>query len=173
MISIHAPAKGATPQSCRKPVRSVFQSTLPRRERRKGAKSAPHRQISIHAPAKGATACRPYPRHSDGISIHAPAKGATLFSLACLSLLGFQSTLPRRERPYHLAQLVYDKLFQSTLPRRERPFPTLTISPCDEISIHAPAKGATLLKLTFLFRYIFQSTLPRRERPSSAQAQTV
>ena len=33
------------------------------------------------------------------------------------------------------------------------------------VSIHAPAKGATLLSISFLFLESFQSTLPRRERP--------
>ena len=32
------------------------------------------------------------------------------------------------------------------------------------ISIHAPAKGATQIKLSNLNHIIFQSTLPRRER---------
>ena len=36
-------------------------------------------------------------------------------------------------------------IFQSTLPRRERPFPSITIMFAPAISIHAPAKGATKL----------------------------
>ena len=53
--------------------------------------------------------------------------------------------------------------FQSTLPRGERPG---GLNPGDmfEISIHAPARGATHLPKT-LFRFgAFQSTLPRGER---------
>ena len=78
-ISIHAPAKGAT---CK--IKKADCDCL---------------RISIHAPAKGATLppilCSPYFM----ISIHAPAKGATcsFFPSAC-ARLGFQSTLPRRER---------------------------------------------------------------------------
>ena len=60
VISIHAPAKGAT---------------------RNGLFAKKYFMISIHAPAKGAT----LPDHSDGIfieiSIHAPAKGATRYTV--------------------------------------------------------------------------------------------
>ena len=55
-ISIHAPAKGATTPFCLMIFARSFQSTLPRRERRKRrVKRAVVREISIHAPAKGAT----------------------------------------------------------------------------------------------------------------------
>ena len=56
-ISIHAPAKGATSTTVPVSMLMLFQSTLPRRERRASQvaiESLP--QISIHAPAKGATA---------------------------------------------------------------------------------------------------------------------
>ena len=56
MISIHAPAKGAT-------------SSLPQKTR--------GNKISIHAPAKGATAFKFCFQAIPIISIHAPAKGAT------------------------------------------------------------------------------------------------
>ena len=55
----------------------------------------------------------------------------------------FQSTLPRRERHQTWQQANGKPVFQSTLPRRERQLflalPFLLLS----ISIHAPAKGAT------------------------------
>ena len=57
MISIHAPAKGAT-------LRLLDQKSI-------------RQKISIHAPAKGATKPRCYFFAGQGISIHAPAKGAT------------------------------------------------------------------------------------------------
>ena len=56
MVSIHAPAKGAT------------------RYRPKGR--APS-EVSIHAPAKGATTAPPSSGVTRAVSIHAPAKGAT------------------------------------------------------------------------------------------------
>ena len=55
-ISIHAPAKGATLQDHYDDYVTIFQSTLPRRERRDRGRCVHHRNgISIHAPAKGAT----------------------------------------------------------------------------------------------------------------------
>ena len=82
-----------------------------------------------------------------------------------------------------------EKLFQSTLPRRERHklddrFPvsedisihapakgaTLSCSPVrsgEKISIHAPAKGATTYRSSHESGKRFQSTLPRRERPAA------
>ena len=54
--------------------------------------------ISIHAPAKGATNPRQVISAPYRISIHAPAKGATRISHPLLITSKFQSTLPRRER---------------------------------------------------------------------------
>ena len=77
IISIHAPTKGATiPRFCRK-VNSLFQSTLPRRERQNPSHTAQHHQH---------------------ISIHAPTKGATQATQNAIGYVQFQSTLPRRER---------------------------------------------------------------------------
>ena len=56
VISIHAPAKGAT---------------------RKDRYTPTSFQISIHAPAKGATIQKLLKQGMEPISIHAPAKGAT------------------------------------------------------------------------------------------------
>ena len=57
LVSIHAPAKGATPSMEYSRLMLMFQSTLPRRERRtQRRRSSGLRTVSIHAPAKGATA---------------------------------------------------------------------------------------------------------------------
>ena len=149
-------------------VRSVFQSTLPRRERHAiYAQPFSTSIISIHAPAKGATVV-PFILYygQPPISIHAPAKGATMtvFWLR-LQWTEFQSTLPRRERlprspspsrmgdnfnprsregsdlPLFVSIAVLRE-FQSTLPRRER----------------------QIIFSIIIIISIFQSTLPRRER---------
>ena len=60
-----------------------------------------------------------------------------------LSLVPFQSTLPRRERLSTAKKLVGRKKFQSTLPRRERRMGSYVSHARFDISIHAPAKGAT------------------------------
>ena len=101
-ISIHAPAKGATLLICSLCLEIIFQSTLPRRERRvlflcvklshnfnprsREGSDEPyqrrtcHKAISIHAPAKGATKKQMQGVNPQEISIHAPAKGATAIS---------------------------------------------------------------------------------------------
>ena len=124
-------------------------------------------EISIHAPAKGATSSVISKSMLSAISIHAPAKGATTRSTYISFLLPFQSTLPRRERLRIHTPPSRGALFQSTLPRRERHYCLVikTTLDCDfnprsregsdilcrrhpaagdSISIHAPAKGATI-----------------------------
>ena len=77
-ISIHAPARGATPIA--EILRSIrgFLSTLPQGERPscRAIKMA-SRGISIHAPARGATDIHRALNEPIHISIHAPARGAT------------------------------------------------------------------------------------------------
>ena len=110
-VSIHAPTKGAlmsptlriscsfNPRSHEgsdsainvdKAEVSMFQSTLPRRER-----------LFVWARIKG----------DDGVSIHAPTKGATCIIIISLFISLFQSTLPRRERLPGYAEAKADKSF--------------------------------------------------------------
>ena len=142
-ISIHAPAKGATYWTKFQVDSSVFQSTLPRRERQKDPRGFVRETDFNPRSREGsddlATIYGVYkdnfnPRSREGsdgnprcsrkaidISIHAPAKGATQ---------GGQQSFP-----YCL------------------------------ISIHAPAKGATSISsVSSVSSVLFQSTLPRRER---------
>ena len=85
----------------------------------------------------------------------------------------FQSTLPRRERQKFSKHTLFfrdfnprsregsdaigeevigvDYKFQSTLPRRERQYRLVSALCKLSISIHAPAKGATMCKLTDTF----------------------
>jgi len=122
----------------------VFQSTLPRGERRQPdgrydsvhdvSIHAPARgatddigdvlgaaMVSIHAPARGATLFLRFARRSRAVSIHAPARGATSFGAYRLIKDGFQSTLPRGERLKGVICLLSEAI----------------------VSIHAPARGAT------------------------------
>ena len=56
----------------------------------------------------------------------------------------FQSTLPRGERPSLLRHFVVGSFeFQSTLPRGERHYVRYYTAQIVNISIHAPARGAT------------------------------
>ena len=121
----------------------TFQSTLPRGERHD---QAPETAFTI------------------GISIHAPARGATYFYRVDHEILIFQSTLPRGERRHRWTFQPEPTQFQSTLPRGERRNPGRPEDSCRRISIHAPARGATLLKHSGVRLFKFQSTLPRGER---------
>ena len=121
------------------------------------------------------------------ISIHAPAEGATCRLRHHIKGGKFQSTLPRRERPTCICKTSPIRYFN---PRSRggsdssfRPIHLMS----NNISIHAPAEGATACIYTMewgfpisihapaegaticpYFRSIslctFQSTLPRRER---------
>ena len=120
-ISIHAPAKGATGDIPVSKVRPLFQSTLPRRERPLLSKAGgllpllfqstlPRRERRLIA-VNVMYNVHFNPRSREGsdivsvlfslgicISIHAPAKGATSSTSFSVSMVLFQSTLPRRER---------------------------------------------------------------------------
>ena len=123
LISIHAPAKGATSDWERQRREKQFQSTLPRRERlRQHFYATPEYVISIHAPAKGAT--------SSGVTPHRPAP--------------FQSTLPRRER--QRTERAEARNGDDFNPRSREGSDGRVMIEQDvtTISIHAPAKGATL-----------------------------
>ena len=147
----------------------MFQSTLPHGERLGLAVvDAGYYGVSIHAPARGATY-----KNKEGetvwyVSIHAPARGATAIGLMQImpatgfnprsrtgsdyimqllspSTLKFQSTLPHGERPGREKRIY--KLQCSFNPRSR------TGSDADRfylqhsegmVSIHAPARGATL-----------------------------
>ena len=124
---------------------TVFQSTLPRGERRKqrGHTQQPE-PISIHAPARGATCTIWFFAPSMPISIHAPARGATKHF--CTTYNADYDFNPRsREGSDGIAAWVGDSgiQFQSTLPRGERRSPRMDQLYCVFISIHAPARGAT------------------------------
>ena len=123
IISIHAPAKGATTLTLRMFITGQFQSTLPRRERHhEPGTTSEWFEISIHAPAKGATFDARRYAPAGKISIHAPAKGATVEEINdYFPLVDFNP----RSREGSDAALWW-------ITRQGR------------ISIHAPAKGATI-----------------------------
>ena len=99
-ISIHAPAKGATP------LIKIFSVIL---------------VISIHAPAKGATKQRQGLKYILEFQSTLPRRERQ--KICCCSGSSpqtFQSTLPRRERRTKCEKWRTIWIFQSTLPRRER-----------------------------------------------------
>ena len=166
-VSIHAPTQGATiPQHPRWPCRPPFQSTHPRRVRRRAADRAIDRAgVSIHAPTQGATmgtvrlaavgvvsihaptqvrrAGVAWYGHTQRVSIHAPTQGATPASPGW----------PNRS-----------KMFQSTHPRRVRLHLRARIDGFAGVSIHAPTQVRPANTMTAGKTREFQSTHPRRVR---------
>ena len=123
--------------------------------------------ISIHAPARGATYSpheikerlqinfNPRSREgSDTIRSHFP-------SFCCHFNPRSREGSDRRSPCLFRTR----SRFQSTLPRGERPFSGSDSILCGNISIHAPARGATKEKSAPARISSFQSTLPRGERP--------
>ena len=76
-ISIHAPAKGATKVWMEKILLNRFQSTLPRRERLSTPLVVVHVQHFNPRSREGSDTAFTFPEKTIIISIHAPAKGAT------------------------------------------------------------------------------------------------
>ena len=189
LISIHAPARGATRNTTIYGENTKFQSTLPQGERLSLAVALNGEAIFQSTLPQGERPKR---------------------CLRITSQKQFQSTLPQGERPRTLTNCQSSFLFQSTLPQGERPF--LLITPLHllnfnprsrkgsdaerwikcvgitSISIHAPARGATsrypsikiraanfnprsrkgsdrYLKCIWMIITKFQSTLPQGERP--------
>ena len=121
-VSIHAPARGATPNpnqlcpgffvSIHAPARGATFLPTPRRY-------CPI--VSIHAPARGATFQTNQQNQVHKIvSIHAPARGATGRFCFRDQLTEFQSTLPHGERRKQSFSSNSVEMFQSTLPHGER-----------------------------------------------------
>ena len=146
-ISIHAPAKGATSlEQSEITAKEIFQSTHPRRVRQYLLGNLLYTFfISIHAPAKGATKDEVENiKNTLVISIHAPAKGAT-FNRFCFFHFHFYFNPRTREGCDKVVMTMryLECIFQSTHPRRVRPDVLKLTDDEAEISIHAPAKGAT------------------------------
>ena len=190
MVSIHAPARGATyldrlpihhhgvsihaPRGVRQSALGAyekvyqFQFTHPR-----GVRHALHRddrdreQVSIHAPARGATSSKEFTLASPIVSIHAPARGATpprlpltpsrscfnsrtregcdaLASASSTIPSRFQFTHPRGVRPYVTLLTTKQLWFQFTHPRGVRHDKAWRVGAGNDVSIHAPARGATM-----------------------------
>src|SRR4029077_95554 len=126
-----------------------FQSTPPRGGRHH------HREpgvggvaVSIHAPARGAT--RGEGRHLDSpkVSIHAPARGATVLLLVVARPTPGFNPRPRAGGDGARADVASRTIsFQSTPPRGGRRASCGYRLQQSLVSIHAPARGATLLLL--------------------------
>ena len=125
----------------------AFQSALPHGERPAAlAEAKAALMVSIRAPAWGATGADGRNRQVFCVSIRAPAWGATRQARLLADRVGFQSALPHGERlPSRPAQ-VSEPEFQSALPHGERPHIAIHRISGADVSIRAPAWGATCSK---------------------------
>ena len=145
-ISIHAPARGATDElSQYTNLYRQFQSTLPQGERRDNCTSS---------------------HDSTHISIHAPARGATDRLTPLSEWLVYFNPRSRKGSDLQIPYISQDCIHFNPRSRKGsdpafQPYPVRY-----SISIHAPARGATLSKLLCMLPItLFQSTLPQGERP--------
>ncbi len=107
--------------------------------------------VSIHAPAQGATRSRCPGRDGLRVSIHAPAQGATAAGTATRRPSWFQSTLPRRERRPARSPGTSSVSFN---PRSRAGSDDVLglFSRGGQVSIHAPAQGATCSRMFYSTR---------------------
>jgi len=78
------------------------------------------------------------------VSIHVPARGATFTPTGNAAVIWFRSTPPRGGRPPPYTGDLTILMFRSTPPRGGRRQHSLRSFCQDLVSIHAPARGATL-----------------------------
>ena len=133
LISIHAPTRGATPYGRRVSQLLLFQSTLPRGERRKLQDIEDTiKQISIHAPTRGAT-------------VPPAAFSVSVYDFNPRSHEGSDASNPE--------DLIININFN---PRSHEGSDKLFISApiATNISIHAPTRGATQAYM-HIFRQVY------------------
>jgi len=173
-VSIHAPARGATPRDFSTP--DTYTSFNPRA--RAGRDHGPHDEE----------------HHQNDVSIHAPARGATAWPtidslfFSCFNPRARAGRDPMRRKSSSTARrfnpraragrdrrgepmLLHLVQFQSTRPRGARPSCPIAGDPPFAVSIHAPARGATTARRRILRRSWFQSTRPRGARPAGSGRQ--
>ena len=170
-VSIHAPARGATPAKSCSPDIAQFQSTRPRGARRWQPDAWYHLVIvSIHAPARGATSRPCLYRCPCVVSIHAPARGATQrFALSVGKHKQFQSTRPRGARRHSFHGAVKTQAGFNPRAREGRDGYRHTNSDSTARFQSTRPRGARPLCINFRMprKRRFQSTRPRGARPLS------
>ena len=125
-----------------------FQSTPLREGRRAAAGQIRTRiAVSIHAPARGATRRRKLTSRScQGFNPRPCARGDRTGSGTWARLASFQSTPLREGRPRSWSRICGRGLFQSTPLREGRLTELERQFDANGVSIHAPARGATLAR---------------------------
>ena len=131
--------------------RLQFQSTRPRGARPAHPKEGQTQStVSIHAPARGAT-CNPGPcehRRTEFQSTRPRGARPAETRSPDTSFLSFNPRAREGRDVKHRIITVCEIMFQSTRPRGARPHIDAAYQPMDEVSIHAPARGATIAPVT-------------------------
>ncbi len=160
-----------------------------------GADAYESYSVSIHAPARGATCVLDVSAFLSRVSIHAPARGATA---ACRTVRGLPGCFnPRPRAGGDMSGLCAGRWRTCFNPRpraggdassglsasgsccfNPRPraggdtSPKAPVSPPWPVSIHAPARGATIAKHMVRSWQMFQSTPPRGGRRAASIGRT-
>ena len=186
-VSIHTPARGATAVEGAVDYARQVSIHAPARGATVGrARRVPNRYVSIHAPARGATARALDARAvSQVVSIHASARGATVGAVEGRGLRVVSIHAPARGATGAVQVAGREARFQSTRPhgarragrllgqgpvgfnpraRTGRDLGEHAAALALEVSIHAPARGATVMRPRFAPKRLFQSTRPHGAR---------
>ena len=163
-VSIRAPARGATNMRMLTPRTGDVSIRAPARGATRRCGPCPHGRSSIRAPARRATFAEGGKIALGDVSIRAPARGAT-FAEGGKIALGDDN--PRAARGATGPEDQLEALFDSFNPRaREgRDLSTARQYPARQVSIRAPARGATDLADRRANNFWFQSARPRRDQP--------
>ncbi len=147
-VSIHAPARGATPaiRRCPSPLPTWFQSTRPRgaRPRLAEARADLRAVVSIHAPARGATIMPSVAPCPPGRFQSTRPRGARPSRLRSTASAGFNPRAREGRDTQPVRRTPLETWFQSTRPRGARPARDVECDDARPVSIHAPARGATM-----------------------------
>ena len=163
-VSIHAPARGATVL----PLGMRWSARFNSRPRTGGDSPSHwmsrHLRVSIHAPARGATGSSSYASLRSTFQFTPPHGGRHTALAKANGRSQFQFTPPHGGRLVCLGEFVQCHVFQFTPPHGGR----LKSLPCRPrvqcVSIHAPARGATISALVLGYACGFQFTPPHGGR---------
>ena len=167
IISIHAPARGATYYD--KKSKSKHRNFNPRS--RKGSDLPPNsinfcwRYFNPRS-RKGSDTANIGKRNKNKISIHAPARGATKNTTLSIAETQISIHAPARGATNGSGKVIAKDLISIHAPARGATGKLQNPTKKCSISIHAPARGATIVGAGgAVSTSSFQSTLPQGERP--------
>ena len=146
VVSIHAPARGATTCFQSDPTRFAgFNSRARKGRDRDGVFTVPAQEGFNSRARKGRDSRLTLNARLPDVSIHAPARGATSADGIRLRLGPFQFTRPQGARHYRYRHIASYLCFNSRA-RKGRDIAVDAGEVQGDVSIHAPARGATRLQ---------------------------